>query len=79
MGVPVRLRDVALVGATAPFIIGRNTIVTAASRVPALRGIADSYAIRVLKKRLKAYGTPEFTTDHKTYPTEAPYSLISSR
>ncbi|HVV74937.1 MAG TPA: oxygenase MpaB family protein [Mycobacteriales bacterium] len=70
MGVRLRARDVALVGLTSPFIIGRNTVVTAASKLPALRGVCDRYAIRVLKKRLKAYGTPEFTTDHKTYPAE---------
>jgi hypothetical protein len=67
MGVRVRALDVALVGITAPFIIGRNTVVTAASKLPALRGIADKYAIRVLKKRLKSYGTPEFTSDHTKY------------
>jgi hypothetical protein len=67
MVVQVRARDVAVVTATAPFIVGRNTVVTAASKLPALRGIADRYAIRVIKKRLKAYGTPEFTSDHQTY------------
>jgi hypothetical protein len=71
MGVQVKLRDTAVVGLTAPFIIGRNAAVTAASKVPALRGICDKYAIRVLKMRLKAYGTPEFTTDHTKYPTKA--------
>jgi hypothetical protein len=71
MGVRVRPRDVAVVGLTAPFIIGRNTVVTAASKLPMLRGICDSYAIRVLKQRLRAYGTPEFTTDHTKYPTKA--------
>jgi hypothetical protein len=71
MGVQVKLRDTLVVGATAPFIIGRNTLVTAASKVPALRGIADGYAIRILKQRLRAYGTPEFTTDHTKYPTPA--------
>lgn len=68
MGVPLRLLDVAVVGATAPFILGRNAAVMAASKVPALRGMADSYAIRVLKKRLVTYGTPEFTTDASKYP-----------
>jgi hypothetical protein len=70
MGVTLKLRDSAVVGMTAPFIIGRNTVVTAASKLPVLREICDKYAIRVIKKRLKSYGTPEFTTDHKTYPTE---------
>jgi len=71
MGVRQTVRDTAIVGVTAPFIIGRNAAVTAASKVPALRGICDKYAIRVLKMRLKAYGTPEFTTDHTKYPTPA--------
>lgn len=78
MGVRVRARDVALVTATAPFIIGRNTVVTAASKLPVLRGICDKYAIRVIKKRLKSYGTPEFTTDHQAYPTATRDALQAS-
>ncbi|HWB67941.1 MAG TPA: oxygenase MpaB family protein [Mycobacteriales bacterium] len=69
MGVRLRLRDVALVGLTAPFILGRNAAVLRASKLPALRGLCDRYAIRVLRKRLATYGTPEFTTDAVHYPT----------
>jgi hypothetical protein len=68
MGVRLRLLDVAVVGVTAPFILGRNAAVIAASKLPGLRGVCDAYAIRVLKKRLVTYGTPEFTTDASKYP-----------
>lgn len=66
-GVRVTPADVVRVAATAPFVLGRVAAVTAASRVPVLRDIADSYAIRMLKKRLKTYGQPEFTSDATTY------------
>ena len=67
MGVSFGLGDIVRIGATAPFVIGRMAAVTAASRVPGLRGITDNYAVRVLKRRLKTYGSPEFTTDAETY------------
>jgi hypothetical protein len=67
MGVPFGLGDVVRIGATGPFIIGRMVAVSAASRIPGLRGITDAYAIRVLKRRLATYGKPEFTTDSETY------------
>lgn len=69
MGVTLRLADVLLVGLTAPFILGRNAVVLKASTLPALQGVCDAYATRVLKQRLVAYGTPEFTTDASNYPT----------
>lgn len=69
MGVTLRGSDVLLVGLTAPFILGRNAAVLAASKLPALRGLCDAYATRVLNKRLVTYGTPEFTTDASHYPT----------
>jgi hypothetical protein len=68
MGVPLTFRDVAVVGVTAPFILGRNSAVTAASKLPGLQGLCDTYATRVLRSRLRSYGTPEFTTDHTKYP-----------
>ncbi|HEX7354850.1 MAG TPA: oxygenase MpaB family protein [Mycobacteriales bacterium] len=71
MGVTVRPQDVLLVGLTAPFILGRNAAVMNASKLPALRDLCDAYATRVLKQRLVAYGTPEFTTDSNHYPTAA--------
>ncbi|MFA9270240.1 MAG: oxygenase MpaB family protein [Baekduiaceae bacterium] len=67
MGVTISPADIARVAGTAPFIIGRFAAVTAASRVPILRDVVDSYAIRTLKLRLKTYGRAEFTTDAATY------------
>jgi hypothetical protein len=71
MGVTVRPHDVLLVGLTAPFVLGRNAVVMNISKLPALRNVCDAYATRVLKQRLVAYGTPEFTTDSSHYPTAA--------
>jgi hypothetical protein len=67
MGVPFGVGDVVRIGATAPFIIGRMVAVSAASRIPGLKGITDSYAVRVLRRRLVTYGKPEFTTDADAY------------
>jgi hypothetical protein len=67
MGVQFGLGDVVRIGVTAPFVIGRMVTVTAASRIPGLRAVTDSYAIRVLKRRLATYGKPEFATDAETY------------
>jgi hypothetical protein len=52
---------------TTPFIIGRLTAVTHASRIPVLRDITDAYVIGLLKLRLATYGKPEFTTDAAHY------------
>jgi hypothetical protein len=67
MGVSFGASDVVRIAVTAPFVIGRMVAVSTASRVPVLRGVVDSYAIRVLKRRLATYGKPEFTTDSSTY------------
>jgi hypothetical protein len=67
MGVPFGVGDLVRIGVTAPFIVGRMVAVTAAGRIPGLRGITDGYAVRVLKRRLATYGKPEFTTDAETY------------
>jgi hypothetical protein len=67
MGVQFGLGDIVRIGATAPFIIGRMVAVSAASRLPGLRGITDGYAVRVLRQRLATYGKPEFTTDSEAY------------
>ena len=67
MGVPFGVGDVVRIGVTAPFVIGRFVAVTAASRIPGLRNITDSYAVRLLKRRLVTYGKPEFTTDSAAY------------
>jgi hypothetical protein len=67
MSVEFGVGDVARIAVTVPFVIGRMVAVSAASRIPGLREITDSYAIRVLKGRLATYGKPEFTTDSATY------------
>jgi hypothetical protein len=73
MGVGLGKADVVRIAATAPLILGRFVAVRAATRVPFLRGAVDAYAIRTLKRRLKTYGTAEFTTDATTYaPVDRP-------
>ncbi len=67
MGVDFGLGDVIRIGVTAPFVIGRMVAVTAASRIPVLKTVTDSYAIRLLKRRLVTYGKPEFTSDATAY------------
>jgi len=67
MGVSFGVSDVARIAVTVPFVVGRMVAVTAASKVPGLKHVADSYAVRMLKKRLATYGAPEFTTDAATY------------
>ena len=61
MGVRLRRRDVAVVTATAPFVLGRFAMVVRAARVPALQRVVDAWTIRTLERRLASYGTPEFT------------------
>ncbi len=78
MGVEFGVGDVARIAVTAPFVIGRMVAVTAASRIPGLRGITDSYAVRMLKRRLATYGKPEFTTDAETYtPVASPVAAAA--
>lgn len=67
MGVFLTNRDVALVAATAPFILGRFALVEAGFRVPVLQGPLDRYTIAMIHKRLATYGNPEFTTDARQY------------
>ncbi|HET7425897.1 MAG TPA: oxygenase MpaB family protein, partial [Gemmatimonadales bacterium] len=68
MNVHISRADQLRVAITAPFILGRFFGVMFASRSRILRGPADRYTTRVLKKRLAMYGVPEFTTDAKHYP-----------
>jgi hypothetical protein len=78
MSVPFEFGDIVRIGATAPFVIGRMVAVTAASRIPGLRGITDGYTVRVLKRRLATYGKPEFTTDSETYtPVARPAAAVA--
>ena len=66
-GVPIGLADYLRIGATAPFIVGRLLVVRRASRIPALRQITDDYLVRLVKRRLKTYGKPEFISDANDY------------
>ncbi|WP_024441375.1 MULTISPECIES: oxygenase MpaB family protein [unclassified Mycobacterium] len=66
-GVPIGLADYLRIAVTAPFIIGRLLVVRRANRIPALRQITDDYLVRLVKRRLKTYGKPEFTSDAKDY------------
>ncbi|OBI37155.1 hypothetical protein A5709_15075 [Mycobacterium sp. E1386] len=67
MGVSMGPTDLVRVALTAPFIIGRFTAVSHASRIPVLRDITDAYVIGLLKLRLATYGKPEFTSDAAHY------------
>lgn len=67
MGVTLGPTDLVRIALTAPFIIGRFTAVSHASRIPVLRDITDAYVIALLKLRLVTYGKPEFTTDAAHY------------
>ncbi|BBX46248.1 oxygenase MpaB family protein [Mycobacterium cookii] len=67
MGVSLASTDLMRVALTAPFIIGRFTAVTHASRIPVLRDVTDAYVIGLLELRLATYGKPEFTSDSAHY------------
>ncbi|MFL1431082.1 MULTISPECIES: DUF2236 domain-containing protein [unclassified Nocardiopsis] len=62
LGAPLRAPDILRVGLTTPFVLGRFTALTWASRRPGLQRAADAYTRRVLAKRLATYGKPEYTT-----------------
>ncbi len=67
MGVSLAPTDLLRIALTAPFIIGRFTAASHASRIPVLSEITDAYVIGLLKLRLATYGRPEFTTDAAHY------------
>jgi hypothetical protein len=67
MGVSLDAADLLRIALTTPFILGRFTAVSHASRIPVLRDITDAYVIGLLKLRLATYGKPEFTTDASHY------------
>jgi mpaB/rubber oxygenase-like protein len=67
MGVSLEPTDLLRVALTTPFIIGRFTAVSHASRIPVLRDIIDAYVVGLLKLRLATYGKPEFTSDAAHY------------
>ena len=72
MGVSLEPTDLLRIALTTPFIIGRFTAVSRASRIPVLADITDAYVIGLLKLRLATYGKPEFTSDAAHY-TPAPH------
>lgn len=72
MGVSLGSTDLVNIALTAPFIIGRFTAVSQASRIPVIREITDAYVIGLLKLRLATYGKPEFTSD-ATHYTPVPH------
>lgn len=72
MGVSLGSTDLLRVALTAPFIIGRFTAVSHASRIPVLKDVTDAYVVALLKLRLATYGKPEFTTD-ATHYTPVPH------
>ena len=74
MSITFGIGDAARIALTAPFLLGRYVAVVGAdnSRSRWLRRAADKYATRTLRKRLAAYGNPEYTTDGGNYPTANP-------
>ncbi|RMI30047.1 hypothetical protein EBN03_22665 [Nocardia stercoris] len=68
MGAPFGAGDALRIAITAPFVLGRFLLMSVAATRPALRGVADRYATRVIRKRLTTYGVAEFTTDPHSYP-----------
>lgn len=71
MGVSFGPADIARIAVTAPFVMGRFFVVSRASRVPALQRLVDRYVVGLVKRRLKTYGKPEFTTDAAHYTPAA--------
>jgi len=61
-GAPFEVADMARIAATAPFVFGRFLSLAVASTQPPLKKAVDRYAVRVLNKRLVAYGKAEYTT-----------------
>ncbi|WP_409427952.1 oxygenase MpaB family protein [Mycobacterium sp. SMC-11] len=67
MSVTLSAGDYARIALTAPFVTGRLLVVQRAVRTPGLRRLTNAYILRLLKRRLAAYGTPEFTSDSAEY------------
>ncbi len=79
MGVPFGVGDAVRIAATAPLVIGRFAAATAASHIPVVRDIVDHYTIGVLKRHLRNYGKPEYTSDATKYqPTVKPRLATAS-
>ena len=58
MGVVVTTADRLRVVLTAPFVLGRMTLAVLASGVPIVRDAVDVLTIRLLRRRMRAYGHP---------------------
>ncbi|NUV66438.1 DUF2236 domain-containing protein [Streptomyces sp. CAI-121] len=58
MSVGVTRTDTLRVALTAPFVLGRFFLVTAAADQRRLSRLADAYTLRVLRRRLTTYGMP---------------------
>lgn len=67
MGVDISPVDYARIAATGPFLVGRLLTVNAARRRPELRRLANRYLTAQVLHRLRIYGIPEYTTDHREY------------
>lgn len=67
MGVTLNAGDFARIALTAPFVYGRAALVQRAVHTPGLRRITGAYVLRLLRRRLKAYGTAEYTSDVADY------------
>lgn len=67
MGVTLGAGDYVRVALTAPFVYGRMLVVQRAAQTPGLRRLTGAYVLRLLKRRLKTYGTAEYTSDAAEY------------
>ena len=67
MGVKLPIQDMAMVGVTAPFILGRFVLAARAHKIARLRNLIDRRATKMVEHRLATYGHPEFTTDPAAY------------
>ncbi len=68
MGVRISPLDVALVGSTAPFVLGRFIGAVRLSKYAAIHDRMDGHITQVVEKHLATHGHPEFTTDPESYP-----------
>ncbi|GAC1381448.1 MAG: oxygenase MpaB family protein [Marmoricola sp.] len=75
MGVRLRRRDILAVVASAPFVVGRFALMSQLIRVPGLGRIADRHAVRVLRRRVRSYGSPPEGRQPGERPTCARHAL----
>ena len=72
MGLQMGVDDYVRVGLFAPLVFGSFFTAMNTSRLPIAGAVTDRLVTEVLKLRLASYGTPEFTTDAKSYRRRAP-------